>query len=303
LKQYFVYADSNDYNKKQALQAQAFHPFSYSMTTTISSFYTQWGTVAHVSVLVASLLYAAFILYFATEPGGVDDIWRKDGFCISSKIVPYKSSFDWCLYIDVAVSLLLGVLHHFWSKIPSMKNASKIVPMVIAGTVAHGAAHGFQAAGFRQGKEMIQGVEDVPLWKSLLFCAFFWYPLLQASLMKVPSHIVAVLALVVTYAPLWMGGLPQQFGFGYIQTILSMSFHISQLMLKRDEKQRREYFTLPLIAAMPSVLVAWVEALYCDAFFKSLGGHAIYDASIIVGFTVFYLDCYRFHVLGKSKTF
>jgi hypothetical protein len=82
--------------------------------------------------------------------------------------------------------------------------------------------------------------------------------------------------------------------------------NLAPKVMQNAQKERDGHinvFTLPLVSAMPPVLVAWVEALHCDAFFRSLGGHEIYDASIIVGFTVFYLDCYRFHVLGKSKTF
>lgn len=280
----------------------------------LSNSYETLGNTLHSVILCAGLLYAACVVFY-TQPGQhgvVDDGWKEDGFCIHKKDVPYWSSFDTCLYVDVFFSAILGLLYMCWRKnIRLPEHCSEIVPMVIASTLGHGLAHGAMAQHLRDAADggtnnssSPQGLEDVPLWQSLAFCFFFWFPLLKASLAKVSYSKVAVLAVVVTYGPMLMGGLPKEHAFAYVQTVVTISFHTSQLMLDSKEKERREYWTLPLIAALPPIITSWNEALGCNAYFRNLGGHVLYDASIIIGFLVYYMDCYRYHVLqdGAAPT-
>jgi hypothetical protein len=270
--------------------------------------YETLGNVLNSIILIAGILYAACVIYF-TQPGRhgvVDDGWKEDGFCIHNKEVAFWSSFDTCLYVDLLFSAILGLLYLKWRTILP-EHCSQVVPMVIASTVGHGLAHGVMAQSFRSDDDTNnappQGLEDVPLWQSMAFCAFFWFPLLKASLPKVANALVAVLAVLVTYGPMLVGnGLPKEHGFAYVQTVVTLAFHTSQLLLdssssKTNEKQRREYFTLPLLAALPPMVASWNEALGCNAYFRDLGGHMLYDASIIIGFLVYYMDCYRHHVL------
>jgi hypothetical protein len=264
------------------------------------------GNAANIVVLGASIVYAAIVIYF-TQPGksGVlDEAWKKDGFCIHNKDVRYASSFDTCLYVDVLLSLLLYAMYWKWKNLPGMETASEIVPMLILGTLGHGLAHGIMAAKFRDGSyetEKMEEAVDFPPWPQLLaFCALFWFPLLKASMPKMNSAIVAFLAVIVTYGPTFAGGMKKQLGFAYIQTVLSIAFHLSQLTLKAEEKQRREYMTLPLSAIFP-VLVAFNEAMFCSSYFRALGGHVIYDFSIIFSYIVFYVDCYRVTAISSSS--
>jgi hypothetical protein len=276
------------------------------MKTKLHSYETS-GNALNSIILTAGLLYAVCVVYY-TQPGRhgvVDEGWKEDGFCIHNKDVPYWSSFDTCLYVDVFFSAVLGLLYLSWRKsLPEY--CSEVVPMVIASTVGHGLAHGAMAQSFRSGgddsdgsiRNTPQGLQDVPLWQSMAFCAFFWFPLLKASLAKVSYPRVAVLAVLVTYGPMLVeGGLPKEHGFAYVQTVVTLAFHTSQLLLDSKEKQRREYFSMPLIAALPPMITSWNEALGCNAYFRNLGGHVLYDASIIIGFLVYYMDCYRYHIL------
>ena len=87
---------------------------SAATTTTTKQTMSHYGAVGdtiHVFILAASILYALTVVYF-TQPGiqgVVDEHWKKDGFCIQSIDVPYWSSFDTCLYVDVFFSIILGV--------------------------------------------------------------------------------------------------------------------------------------------------------------------------------------------------
>eukprot|EP00584_Thalassiosira_punctigera_P007126 CAMPEP_0172534142 /NCGR_PEP_ID=MMETSP1067-20121228/6612_1 /TAXON_ID=265564 ORGANISM="Thalassiosira punctigera, Strain Tpunct2005C2" /NCGR_SAMPLE_ID=MMETSP1067 /ASSEMBLY_ACC=CAM_ASM_000444 /LENGTH=290 /DNA_ID=CAMNT_0013318893 /DNA_START=16 /DNA_END=888 /DNA_ORIENTATION=- len=280
------------------------------------SFYARAGNAGNVSVLLASLLYVAVVIRY-TQPGqnGVlDELWKEDGFCVHNREVPYWSSFDTCLYVDVAFSAVLGSLYFKWRGLPGMGTGSEIVPMVILGTLGHGIAHGAMAMKFRDGsyeEEKARGVaegareETLTFVQMALFCGLFWFPLLKASMFKINSAIVAVIAMAVTFLPEYAGGIKKELGFAYVQTVLAVAFNLSQLLgLSPEEKMRREYAMMPLLGAIP-LLVAWNEALFCGSYFKAAGGHVLYDASIIVGYIVFYLDCYRVNVLpsrgGKQK--
>uniref|UniRef100_A0A6U9YK88 Uncharacterized protein n=1 Tax=Pseudo-nitzschia australis TaxID=44445 RepID=A0A6U9YK88_9STRA len=268
--------------------------------------YKVQGDAIHAFILVASIAYAFTVVYF-TQPDSeyanvVDEHWKKDGFCIQNKDVPYWSSFDTCLYIDVFFSAVLGAAYLAWKEIPGMETSSAIVPSVIASTVGHGIAHGMMATAFRDGtnQEVDDDNEGLPVaspWFLLAFCAFFWFPLLKAAMPKLGSHYVLICAAISTYGHTLA---KKEFGFGYVQTVVNVAFSLSQLMLPLDKKNDREYVTMPFTCGILPIVVAWNEALFCDAFFRSMGGHALYDASIILSFLVFYVDCYRFHT--KSTT-
>jgi hypothetical protein len=279
--------------------------------------YAAAGNAINLFVLVASLVYAALVVYFSQPEndnvGVLDEQWKEDGFCIQNKHVAYQSSFDWCLYVDVVFSLMLLVMWLNWRKLPGMERASEVVPMVILSTVGHGLAHGGMAAKLRDGQheaEDASGMPEVPPFSHLVaFCGIFWFPLLKAAMPKIHTALVALFAVIVTFGPILVGGIKKQLGFAYVQTIISIAFHFSQLSLPSDEKQCREYMTMPMSGIIP-ILVAWNEALLCTAYFQSFGGHLIYDASIILSFIAFYIDSYRActanyfmsSVIGKEKT-
>jgi len=264
------------------------------------------GDSINAFVLAASLVYGLTVVYF-TQPGiqgVVDEEWKKDGFCIQNIDVPFWSSFDTCLYVDIFFSAILGVMYLAWKNIPGMETSSKIVPSFIVATLGHGIAHGAMAVKFRDGSYH-QQIDDEeanavtpPMWQMIARCAVFWFPLLKASMPKLKNIHVSFLAVIVTYG---RGFVKKELEFAYVQTIVNVALHGSQLMLATDEKYRREYMTLPLAGVLP-IVMAWNEILFCESYFRSAGGHVLYDASIIVSYIVFYLNCYHFNTKLNDKS-
>ena len=197
--------------------------------------------------------------------------------------------------------VVLATLYLKWKNLPGMQTASKIVPMVILSTLGHGIAHGAMAQRARSdGWQQHEEVREIPSWPQLFaFVALFWLPLLKASMPRVNSFLVAIAAFLAAYLPILAGGLKRELNFGWIQTVVSIAFHCSELSLSSAEKNRREYMTLPLAGLLP-VLVSWNEALFCSAYFKSAGGHVWYDASIILCFIAYYVDSYRSNVMASK---
>lgn len=179
-----------------------------------------------------------------------------------------------------------------------MESSSEAIPALIIGTLGHGAAHAAMSIKFRDGSYQQEtrdpaNKEGLELWQSLLFCLLFWLPLLSATMPKMKKQHVLCLSAFAMY---FMRGLPKEISFGYIQTVLSIAFHIGQLLFSSAaEKGRREYMTMPMTAILP-IVVAWVEMTLCTSFFRSIGGHVWYDFSIIFSYVIFYYDCYRHHV-------
>lgn len=265
------------------------------------------GDITNTFVLVGTLVYLFVVVYF-TLPGAqgvVDEHWKEDGFCIQNMDVPYWSSFDTCLYVDVTFSFIIAALYFRWKDIPGMEKVNAIVPAVIASTLGHGAAHGAMATGFRDGSYQenkdSNTVPEPVLWQQVAFCAMFWFPLLKGVNQKMSNFYLAILAVMATYGNYFV---KTELGFPYVQTVINVSFHISQLMLPLDEKSSRFYMRIPLANVLP-LLVAWSEALFCDAFFRAAGGHMLYDASIVVSFLALYITEYNYYSskpLAKEKT-
>jgi hypothetical protein len=188
-----------------------------------------------------------------------------------------------------------------WKDSPGMEASSAPVPALIVATLGHGIVHGWMAAKLRDGSyhQHEDDGEDAPtLLQMVIGCAILWFPLLKASMPKMDYQHVAVLSAIVTYGQSFVN---KKLGFAYIQTIVNISFHASQLMLSPDEKNRREYMMMPLSNVLP-IVVAWNEVLFCDPYFRSAGGHVLYDASIVVSFIVVYLDCYSFNTKSSNKS-
>jgi len=265
------------------------------------------GDIINVLILVSSVLYVLTVVYF-TLPGAqgvVDEYWKRDGFCIQNKDVPYWSSFDTCLYVDVIFSAVLAIMYFSWKDIQGMESANISVPAAIVSTLGHGIAHGVMAIQFRDGSyhqrqddnAESEGIVVPALWMMLVYCALFWCPLLKAAMPKMENHSIVVLAAIATYGNLFV---KKELGFAYVQTIVNISSHISQLMRSCEEKNRREHMMMPLANVLPTV-VAWNEILFCDSYFRSAGGHVLYDASIIISFIVFYLDAYHYNKMKLNS--
>ncbi|KAG7360045.1 hypothetical protein IV203_035143 [Nitzschia inconspicua] len=275
-------------------------------TSKVETYSTAVGNALNVALLVASLVYAAVVIYFTQpERGGLlDEQWNEEGFCIYNKHVDHWSSFDACLYVDVIFSSTLAVMWWKWRGVPGMEAISTPTVMIILSTLGHGFAHGGMAAKLRKRRDEQENIEDTPegvTWPMLLaFCGLFWFPLLKAAMPKMNSILVALFALMATCGPVLGGGLKKQLGFAYIQTIVSIAFHISQLSLPTKEKKAREYMTMAMTGVIP-MITAWVEAFLCSAFFQSLGGHVWYDAAIILSYITFYVDSYQAN-MTKNRT-
>jgi len=266
-----------------------------------ANIYKMAGDIVNVFNLAASIAFVSTVVYFA-QPGSqgvIDQHYKKDGFCIQNADVPYWSSFDTCLYVDVGFSAILTIMYIAWRDIQGMEASSARVPGIIAATVGHGFAHAAMAVKLREGTyHQREDHAEQALSKTLMFCAVFWFPLIKAAMCQAKNHYVAILAAIFTYGQRFV---EKEYGMAYVQTVVNVAFHGSLLMQSPVEKNQREYLTFSMTNVLP-IVIAWNEALFCDSYVRSAGGHVLYDGSIIISSIVYYLDCYCFSAKSSSKS-
>ena len=85
--------------------------------------------------------------------------------------------------------------------------------------------------------------------------------------------------------------VPQQLSFTYVQTAL-LSVAISHSLFKKD----KDFFydLTSSIIVVPVSLMSWFEAFVCDSFYKKIGGHVYYDATIPIAIFLYYVVALKY---------
>ena len=105
----------------------------------------------------------------------------------------------------------------------------------------------------------------------------FWVGLIWASMPQSKAVMVAVLAIL---AQLGQTQVPSRLGFTYVQTVLLLCFSLNET-IKDASKKNFAYALHPLLVALPTIVVGWIESTMCTAFVqRAFYGHVIYDGYI-----------------------
>jgi hypothetical protein len=256
------------------------------------------GNAAHILTLISTGMFAVTAGNLMHDPTSTffDEVWQKDGFCVTNRDVPYLNSHDMCLYVDTVLAVLCGLLYMKWQKDPGMEDANLIFKLGIPGIVFHGFGHGAIAKGMRDGVvvengqalgiELLNEMQPHQLSQLVLLGISFWYALSKASMPAVNNTVVVFLA---TGAALRQLYVPQEFGFTYVQTVLLFQFSINQLARPSTEKNFA-YCLYPILVGLPLTFVGWMESTMCSSFVKDyLYGHLVYDAYIPISMMAWYI--------------
>lgn len=294
-------------------------------TTTRPSVAAAVGNLAHV-VTIANTL--AFGIAVATrmhrsapdDDTWLDPAWKEQGFCVTHPAIPYWSSHDVCLYVDVLAAVLLyGVYVVLGKDIVALKQTNANFLNTLPGLVAHGIAHGSIAAVLRSNST--RGATNHPdrgasfqnasiaygtdtgweLWRHMTTAQAIWQPLAGGifwlgifhSLMpkaKLPTKCLVIMPVVGLQL-----FVPGKFGFTYVQTVIMLLFSCVELVKSPAEKQDISYPLYACIVGVPVTMMAWLESTQCSAFVRDvLYGHVVYDAFIPLAILVWYLLCYGY---------
>jgi len=246
--------------------------------------WNQKGDVLNLFVMANSILY---LIYFIMAHLGLlymDPNTKRDGFCITNPTDPLWNSHMLSFYVDV---LLSGVSVVVVALTSSGSNARDFLSRSIPGTIGHGFGHLGLSRRMNEAPSSTS-LMTLPLYLQLLApigIFFFWYSLLGSNKYIPRLHLVihSVLHSIVLLTPI----LPLSAGFAYVQTVLVLTFTIYDIFLRPKSTKDVAYDYSPFVS-VPFSVVAWMEALTCEGFLKSKGGHMWYDASIPLAILVYY---------------
>jgi hypothetical protein len=276
-------------------------PDSATLTLPSSDSFRLWGDIGHVATLVSTVVFAACAVAFVDNDTTkktflFDTLWMQEGFCVTNRENPIISSHAVCLYVDVALAVVLAVMywrHRHWEE---LKHANSLVTTNVFGIIGHGIAHG--AIAYHKQGLLLQSsttsaaepnVTTPTLLSGFVFPVLFWLPLMKAALPNAHNAVVGVMACLANWTVL---RLPENLGFTGVQTILMLTFSLNQLLRPAEEKMDLHFSLYAWIVSFPVTLVGWMESTQCSVFVKnSLYGHVAYDAYIVVSVIAFYTMC------------
>ena len=248
--------------------------------------------------LVSLLNVLAFAVAVACDWSFFDPEWKREGFCIANADTPYWTSHDLCLYADIVLAAAMAVVYRSLRDTSSMET-NELIKCNIAGMLVHGLGHGLIAKALRDelvpthynttGWEAIEMMSAIDAVRIKLPFALFFLVLLKSAMPNASWR--TILHCTVLSSVCWLF-FTTQFGFTYIQTVLFMAFELNQLWRPEQEKKLFVYAVYPILVSIPIGIVGWIESLQCSNGVRELGGHMIYDVSIPVCLTVFYLVCW-----------
>lgn len=273
--------------------------------------YGRRGDIIYWATLLNTLVFCGCVLFLKDNPDLFDSVWAKDGFCVSNPTVPYFTSHDLCLYVDLAVAAVIGFTYYKLHEEDGMEPANVFIFPNMIGIAMHGFGHGGIGKGLRDEEDILE--LDLPyfatigdktwgetLWGMVLDQGgylVFWLLLLKAAMPQ--SNMMRAVLPVAIFS--WLGALciKASFQFTFVQTVLLIAFAINQLCRPKEEKG----FAYLMYGAFgfPVAIVGWLESTMCSSIVIQLGGHLLYDGYIAVSALAFYLTCYVYRGLETAK--
>ncbi|KAL9183616.1 hypothetical protein ACHAXT_004472 [Thalassiosira profunda] len=273
------------------------------------------GDLVYGATLLNTVAFMAAVLFCKDSASNIfDAAWAKEGFCVANATIPYWSSHDLCLYADLFLAGVCGVVYYLLRDNEGMQAANHFVLPNILGVAAHGLGHGGIGAGLRDEKERERTDLDLSFYETIgdkdtstilyqlivdqgLFF-IFWLLLLKAAMPESPMKRTVLPLSIVS----WISTLctKPSFQFTSVQTILQIAFALNQLCRPKEDKGYA-YFLYGAFVAFPLGIVGWLESILCSSTIIHLGGHLCYDAFIPVSMLAFYLTAYVNRGLETAK--
>jgi len=220
-----------------------------------------------------------------------------DGFCVSNKDKPILiQSHALSFYSDTIFSIILYYMYNNIAVDFDPINNKKLLEPVKANIIAvfsHGLGHlnlAFNSRFFSH-RPLILSISNLANKSvSVITLYIFWYYLIKAAYLTGNNYYWNVNAVLHTIFLSFV--IPFNHSFTYVQTVLMLTAAISEYNLKDKDIY---YDMKALIVHLPITIVGWIEALYCDKFFKNIGGHLIYDTTIPVSIIAYHMSLYYYN--------
>lgn len=239
--------------------------------------------------MTLTLSYTFIVLHdLASSPASryTNESWFKDGFCVAWEGSLFNSHCL-CFAGDVLCGSALAGFN--WVQFRDTRD-SRFLPALAVGVfdALHGMGHLMIAL---IGLDVVGGTEhrSVGLWLlqfsvMLAFLSIGPYVAHQVNgvgvLMCTILHLISV-ALYVEFVPV-------QFAFGAVNLFLNSWYCVPRIAFVGCETQwdietrTKDGWDVVSIGLLLVMIIVYAECLCCDAFFRALSGHFLYDASILI---------------------
>ena len=206
--------------------------------------------------------------------------WFHEGFCVSVKLL---SSHGWSSLLDLLFGLALLVFNAWPCSV-----GQQLAFLVSLFTMMHGLAHGVLGhfGGFDE--EFLDRLRPQrapwPLALAVLLALSLFLAIGPFVGYVHGVSLKLCVAIHLTSMVLFVLFVPLQFAFGAVQLVLYLWICLPRLMLIGPEAPERlkEGWLVISVGILLLMPLVFSEMLFCDLFFKDLGGHAVYDAALLL---------------------
>eukprot|EP00306_Pavlova_sp_CCMP459_P012080 CAMPEP_0185192164 /NCGR_PEP_ID=MMETSP1140-20130426/17782_1 /TAXON_ID=298111 /ORGANISM="Pavlova sp., Strain CCMP459" /LENGTH=266 /DNA_ID=CAMNT_0027758895 /DNA_START=33 /DNA_END=833 /DNA_ORIENTATION=+ len=256
------------------------------------------GDAANTAVLLNTGLFMACVIGHALGRANFfSSSFMRDGFCVANKESRWTNSHIMSFYVDCVCTVILALLARRYKGMEGDEPVSRAA----AGVFVHGLAHLGESSRLatpltETRPKLVTGFEvaDVAPGIAGLFL-FFWFLLRSAP--NTPSLHAAAWGLV--HATVLVLAVPPTFGFTYVQTALLWT-SVAYDLMRPSSKKDFFYDISALVVNLPIGLISWLEGWGCDVFFKAVGGHVLYDATIPACMFLYYAIVLQAQPKGKA---
>lgn len=247
------------------------------------------GDVAKGIVLILTILF--FICLLAEHNGLTSyfsDSYKIDGFCVSGKdLDPIYQSHSVCF---IANSITAAIMMYLVTQTKNLtKEAIRPMKKNAISLFGHGIGHLFlsistqtSTLGASQAFEMLR--EQEFLRQSLTYFTLFWvwFGFNRDSRRSLQTTII----LALFHNTLQFFFLPTSFFFVHVLLSVLGGSSVRGIWFRNDKDL---FYDLEAVFVdVPILIMTFTEALTCDSFLASIGGHFWFDMVVPFGFYVYY---------------
>lgn len=248
--------------------------------------YQNVGNVGNVILLISTCVVTACLLYRWPNEALFDENWLTHGFCVSNPDSTWWNSHTLSFYTDTLLALVTACLFFYYDSKKSGVLLSPIHRAALQGSIVsvfgHGCSHLF--LGIVDPTEMDLRIRFDDLTGSIPYQLVSFGGLSSIFMGTMPLASTTKILATGIFGSLGFTVLNvgPSMNFVYAQGIIFVSSALNMLFLPTKYKDAAMYSIYPYVN-LPVLVMGVLESTKCETMIKPIGGHAAYDASIVIG--------------------
>jgi len=250
--------------------------------------YQKVGDFGNVLLLASTCAVTACMLYKWPSEAMFDSNWSSNGFCVSNRGSLWWNSHTLSFYADTVLAIVIGCLYY------TRQSATTGVPPIqqawlqgsIMAVLGHGLGHLFLGIDPSGMDVRIRTDDPIGSIAPLMVNILGFGSIFRGTMPLAPTKRLLFCAIVASFG-ITILNIEPKLNFVYAQAAIYISSALNMLSLSTNHKNAAMYSLYPYFQ-LPVLAVGILESTGCEAILESIGGHAVYDASI--GILIILLD-------------